>query len=188
MSIDKITDKILSEAREEAQKLLEKAQQESWDVLAKAKEHAEAISKDEEKKAKTDARLLMERKVSVAELEARKLRLAAKQQAIEKCFNQALDRLSNMNQLDYIKLIVKAVKDTGVTDGELILNQRDRDSVGAKVVELVGGSLTLSKDTINAKGGFVLRKGSVEINSTLETMVNAVKEEMTPQVVEILFQ
>jgi len=45
----------------------------------------------------------------------------------------------------------------------------------------------LSEDTIAAKGGFVLRKGSMEINSTLEVMVNGIRETAIPDVVKVLF-
>ena len=40
---------------------------------------------------------------------------------------------------------------------------------------------------MNARGGFVLKAGAVEINSTLESMVYAVKESVTLAVLEALF-
>jgi V/A-type H+-transporting ATPase subunit E len=97
-----------------------------------------------------------------------------------------------MDQNAYVALLVKAVSEAGVNDGELLFNSKDRGSIGQKVVDEVNGNddkvkVTLSEDTIDAKGGFVLRKGSMEINATLETMVNAVKEAVTPEVVEALF-
>jgi vacuolar-type H+-ATPase subunit E/Vma4 len=83
--------------------------------------------------------------------------------------------------------MVDAISQTGVSEGELILNKRDRDKVGKKIIERLNGKLTLSKENIDAKGGFVLRQGSVEINSTLERMVDSIKEEVTPEIVETLF-
>lgn len=193
MSIEKITEQIIAEASKEALQVQEKAARESQAVLEKAKQQAESIRKETLLQANLDAKLLKDRKVSVAELEARKLRLAAKQNAIGKSFDQALESLANKEETRYVKLLVAAISQTGVTGGELMLNQMDRSSVGKRVVELANatgtvGQVSLSEATIDAKGGFVLRKGSMEINSTLETMVNAIRESATPEVVEILFQ
>ena len=192
MGIENITDKILSEANEEASRVLEKASKESHDKVQKAEQQAVVIRKDAETRGKEDSHLLKSRKVSVAELEARKMRLLAKQESISKSFDLALEKLANMDEAEYIKLLVKAISDTGVDSGELMLNQKDRDMVGQKVVGLVNDSktsvgVTLSNETIDAKGGFVLKNGAVEINSTLETMVNSIRESVTPEVVKVLF-
>lgn len=192
MSIETITEKIRKAADEEAEALIVKAQADRDDILGKAEKQADAIRKEMEKKAAQDGVLFKERKVSVAELEARKLELGTKQTAITRSFALALERMSSMDQNAYVELLVKAVSEAGVKDGELLFNPKDRESIGKKVVDEVNGKddtikVTLAEDTIDAKGGFVLRKGSMEINATLETMVNAVKEAVTPEVVEALF-
>lgn len=192
MSIETITEKIRKAADEEAKALIAKTQADRDDILGKAEKQADAIRKEMEKKATQDGVLFKERKVSVAELEARKLELATKQTAITRSFALALERMSSMDQNAYVELLVKAVSEAGVKDGELLFNKKDRKSIGQKVVDEVNGKddtvkVTLAEDTIDAKGGFVLRKGSMEINATLETMVNAVKEAVTPEVVEALF-
>lgn len=186
MSIEKITEKILSEANDEASEVSKIAKQDKVNKLEDAKKKADKIKRDAEERGKRDAELLKSRKVSVAELEARKMKLQTKQQSISKCFDLALEKLVNMDEEEYIKLLVNTINQTGAEGGELILNKRDHDAVGDKVVAQLSG-ITLSKENIDAKGGFVLRKGAVEINSTLERMVNSLKEELTPQVVETLF-
>jgi V/A-type H+-transporting ATPase subunit E len=193
MSIEKITEKILSEANEDAQRAIEKAESDKTTVLQDAQNRVQEIIKDAEERSKADAELVKSRKISSAELEGRKMRLAAKQDAISKCFEKAKDTLAEMPEDDYIKLMVKLIHDTGMTQGELLLNQKDHKSVGSKIVKQVNSAgkfekLELSKEKINAKGGFVLRNGAIEINTTLDTMVNAVKESVTPEVVEALFQ
>ena len=148
--------------------------------------------KDAEERSKEDAQLVKSRKISSAELEGRKMRLATKQDSIAKCFEKAVDKLAEMPEDDYINLMVKLIHETGMTQGELLLNQKDHKAVGSKIVKQVNSSekfekLELSKETINAKGGFVLRNGAIEINTTLESMVSTVKESVTPEVVEALF-
>ena len=184
MSIENILEKILSHANEEAEKTLEQAREKADQIRKEAQETGKRILEEAEKKGKEEAKLLKSRRISVAELEVRKMRLGAKQQAIAKAFD--------LEKEEYVPFLVKALKETGIDEAELLMNERDRDAVGQKVLDVVNdpekpARLTLSKDTIQAKGGFVLRRGLVEINSTLETLIDGVKEEVTPEVVEALF-
>lgn len=192
MSIENILEKILSHANEEAEKTLEQAWEKADQIRKEAQETGNRILDEAEKKGKEEAELLKSRRTSVAELEVRKMRLGAKQEAISKAFDLALSRISQLEKQEYVPFLVKALKETGVDEAELLMNKRDRDGVGQKVLDAVNDPekpvrLTLSKDTIQAKGGFVLRRGLVEINSTLETLIDGVKEEVTPEVVEALF-
>jgi V/A-type H+-transporting ATPase subunit E len=192
MSIENIIGKILAEAENESQRVLEEAGEKSRDILEKAEAQAEKIRKDSEVQAKEDASLLKSRRTSVAELEVRKMRLGAKQALISRCFDAALDQLANMEEAEYLEFLTSAILATGADGGELLLNARDRKAIGEKLVKKINGTgkagtLTLAEDTIDAKGGFVLRKGSVEMNSTLETMVNGIRESATPDVVKALF-
>ena len=80
MSVEKITARILQEAQDEAAALKAKAEAERDAMLQKAKDEAAMQTLTMQQKAQTDALLLKERRKSVAELEARKLRLSAKQE------------------------------------------------------------------------------------------------------------
>lgn len=191
MSIENIIGKILSDAEKEAKELLDGAGREKEARLEKARRESLNIQKEAEAKALLDAQLHKERRVSVAELESRKLALAAKQEAITMSFDKALEALSKMEPDRYVRLLTDAVLATGMSEGELLFNKTDREAIGQKVADAVNQTgkvrVTLSRETISAKGGFVLRKGDVTVNATLETMLNGVKESVTPSVVKILF-
>ncbi len=192
MSIENITGKILSEAEEQSRKILQDAEKKSREITDKAKAQAEKIRQDYEEQAKEEAHLQKSRRISVAELEVRKMKLGGKQTLISRCFDKALDQLAAMEEANYLELLASAVLATGVDGGELLLNAKDRNSIGEKLVERINSvgkaeRLTLAEDTIDVKGGFVLRKGAMEINSTLETMVSGIRESATPDVVKALF-
>ena len=76
MSIENILEKTLEQAREKADQIRKEAQETGNRILAEA-----------EKKGKEEAELLKSRRTSVAELEVRKMRLGAKQEAISKAFS-----------------------------------------------------------------------------------------------------
>ena len=198
MSIDNITAKILSESTENARIITDKAKEEAKAVVDKAKQEAQDMKEKMERQAQEDAAVLKNRKLSVADLEARKMRLAAKQAIIAKSFDQALEKLATMKKGEYVDFLVKKIKEVSseasADGGVIVLTQKDKDSIGKEIIEKVnadaknGAVMTLGDDTISAAGGFVLKSGSVEINSTLETMVGAVREDATSEVVGALFR
>ena len=65
------------------------------------------------------------------------------------------------------------------------------EAVGEKVVVLAnekGNNFCLSSKTINASGGFKVVAGKVEITATIESIIEDIKEEITPDVVKALFE
>lgn len=190
--MEKVKDKILKEANNDSRRIFEKGRYEGRDAVYKAQRLAEKMEMDSRQKAEKDAEALKNGRKSVAELEARKLRLAAKQAVVADAFDTALDQLEAMDRGDYTRLLAERAKEAAVQGGELLFSERDRAEIGEKIVDLVNAGRTdarvsLGSDTINARGGFVLRSGAVEINCTLETMVADIREEVTPQVVKALF-
>ena len=192
MSIENITAKIISDATDYADKIIAEAREEASGITAEAQKKADGIKAHMEERAHDESLTLRHRRTAVAELEARKIRLDAKQKAVAKAITVAIDHFATMEPGAYVSFLAKKIAQIGVTDGQVILNAKDREAVGKKLVEeanklLSGGKLTLSEQTLNAKGGFVLKSGSIEVNSSLETMINALKEDITPEIVEALF-
>lgn len=190
MSIENITQKILSEAKESAAAAMADAQKQGQELIAKAQADAAQLEKQAQQQAQQEHEVILQRRISVAELEARKMRLAAKQEVIARSFDEALERLANLNESEYIAFLADGISKAAEDGSQVLLNARDHDAVGDKVITLVramGKKVTLSDETIRAKGGFILRCGAVELNATLETMLGAVREEVTPQVVKALF-
>ena len=192
MSIEHITAKIISDANEFAEKVTEEAKKEASDITAEAQRKADEIKTNMAKRANDESLTLRHRRTAVAELEARKIRLDAKQKAVTQALIVAIDRFATMDSAKYTEFLAKKIAQIGVKDGQVILNAKDKEAIGKKLVEeanklLNTDNLTLSDQTINAKGGFVLKSGSIEVNSSLETMINSLKEDITPEIVEALF-
>ncbi len=186
MSIEKITGRILQEAKDEAAVLTNAAREEAEARLAEAKAQAEALTKEMAAKAAQDAATLKERKSSVAELEARKLVLGAKQEMIEKSFAEAVKELADMPADKYLEFILDQLK--GYTEGEVLLSAKDQKKLGeALAKKLSGTGLTVSKETADIAGGFILKKGNISANGSLESILDTVKKQITAQIADVLF-
>lgn len=186
MSIDKITARILQEAKSEADEMTQQAKQEAAAQMEAAKKQAEAIEREMAEKAVTDAAVLKERRASVAELEARKMQLAAKQEMIAKSFELALEELTKMPQETYRKFLMAHL--APYDRGEVLLNAADKERFGqAFADEIAAKGLTLAAETADISGGFILRTGKVAINASLETILETEKKQITAQIARTLF-
>jgi V/A-type H+-transporting ATPase subunit E len=193
VSIENLTQKILSEAKVAAESSIKSAQERGDEIIGEAKLKAEAIIKETAEKAKQDKDTTKSRKVSSAELQARKMLLSAKQDAVKKSFDTALAKLKKMPEDKYINFLVGEILKIPNCEGVIILNEKDKKSIGEKLVwvaneKLKEQKITLSNNTIQASGGFVLKNGNIEINSTFETMLSSVKDELTFEVANALFK
>jgi len=193
MSIENITSKILSDAKNNADSSLMSAESTKQELLNKAKAEAEALIKTEAEKAANDAVELKNRRVSAAELQGRKMLLSAKQEAIKKSFGAAIEKLKAMPEDEYLSFLGQEIIKIPNCEGTIVLNAKDRENIGERLVKAVNEKLgaekiVLSKNTVKASGGFVLKKGSVEINNTFETLLDSMKDELTGSIANALFK
>ena len=193
MSIDNITSKIISDAESNADFSLMNAESTKQEIINKAKSEAEVIIKTEADRAAKDAVDLKNRRVSAAELQGRKMLLSAKQEAIKKSFNAAIDKLKAMPEDKYLSFLAQEIVKIPNCEGSIVLNAKDRENIGERLVKAVNEKLgaekvALSKNTVKSSGGFVLKRGNVEINSTFETLLDSMKDELTGEIANALFK
>jgi len=193
MGIDAITEKIINGAIEYSDNLIAEAVSEAERINQDTIRETENIRKQSHAKGVNDTVEIINKTISAAELEARKMRLAVKQQEFASAVEAAIDKIADMDSEEYVDFLAAAIVKTGVIEGELLLNERDRNTIGKKLLKTVKNGLpdsgiTLSSKTIETKGGFVIQCGNIEIDSTLETMVNAIKDKIAGKIVSALFQ
>ena len=192
--IEKITGRIHADIQQEIDALTAAAQKEAAAIAAQYREQAERESAEIVERGRKSAAEREERLAGVAQLECRKLELAAKQGMIQKAFDQALDSLLNLPEQDYVKLLAAlAAKAARTGKEQVILSQKDRTRYGKQAVtaanEALGGkgNLTLSQESRPIKGGLILSDGDVEVNCTFETLVRLQRGELEREVAKVLF-
>ena len=194
--IENITGRIQSDAQAEIDRILADAQAEAEKIQAGYAARADREAADILARGEKSARERGSRLVSAAQMEARKLTLAAKQEMLDKAFELALEQLLALPEADYTALLVGLAVQTGCGTETIILNDADREKLGAQVVAQANqamtqagrtGSFTLSDQTRPIRGGLLLSDGAVEINCALETLVRLQRGELTGEVSKLLF-
>ena len=100
--------------------------------------------------------------------------------------------LAALPQADYIDLLAALAAENGSGDEELLLSARDREAVGAAVVDAAnarkpGASFHLSGETRDTGGGLVLRRGRVELNCSFTEKLRQLRQEESSAVARLLF-
>ena len=133
--IEKITARIETDARAEAEKLLSEGQERAAAVRAEYQAKAEAEAKAAAQAGREAAQRQAQRLESAAHMEAKKRMLAAKQECLDAAFEQAKKKLLALPDGEYAELLAKmAVKAAKTGREEILLSAKDRDRVGAQVV------------------------------------------------------
>ena len=191
MSIEKITSKIIADAREQALAIAEDAKMQCDEILANAEKEAAAILEDGEKRGQEEKRI--QRKKAVADIDGRKLVLETKQKLIASCFEKAEEALHNMEEERYIAFLARVITSTEEASGEVILSAGDRAQIGDKLIaalkeQLPQGNFTLAEETRETGGGLFLKKGQVYLNCTISAFLEEAREQLIGQVAQQLFQ
>ena len=87
---------------------------------------------------------------------------------------------------------------SGVETGEeeVVISARDRDRIDNNFIKSVNkeiqkqgkkGALTLAKDESPITGGFVLRRGNVEMDHSFASLIKSQKDDLEIKVADILF-
>ena len=133
--IEKITAKITADAQADVDKLQAETQ-EKIDALraqtaAQAAQETQAILARGEKAAAER----LERLESAAQMEQRKLTLAAKQEVVGEAFEQAVEKLCTLPDKELIALLTALAVEASTTGREaLIFSVKDRARIGKQVV------------------------------------------------------
>jgi len=196
-NIKNLTEKILEEAKHKEKEIAAYAESEKEKILSsKIKE-----AKDERKlillKAEEEAKTKKERIISSTTLKVRNEKLEIKQKLISEVFDKALEELCSMNSSKLKNFIKHTILDLDIEGDEtIILNEDGKSKIDDKFVEDLNfiflarnkkGELKVREENGNFKGGFIVEKNGVEINSTFESLMDSMKDELEYEVSKALF-
>lgn len=189
--IEKITGRILSDAQAEIDAVLAQAQAQADGITAKYAAEAEKAYAEAAAKGRTAAADRESHLGSSAQMEARRLLLAAKQEMLNAAFDEAAKQLVCLSDGEMVSTLAKLAQKASVTGTEeIILNADIAQRLGEQVVRQAnekGLHLTLSQTTGDFSGGLLLSDGDVEVNCTFDTLVRLTRNDIAGDVAKVLF-
>ncbi|MDY6825899.1 MAG: V-type ATP synthase subunit E family protein [Bacillota bacterium] len=194
---DRIIERILGDAKARADEIMQGAEEEKEKILSEARQKAENQETHILEQARKDAEEQKRRIIGVAQLEARKEILSSKQELISEAFDQALNKLEDLDDETYLDVIGNMLLEQVETGSEKVsCSARDMKRIPAAFWQEINdklaqhgkqGRLTLSEETRDIRGGFILLSGGVELNCSFEALLEMQREDLEPEVAAILF-
>lgn len=192
MSIEKITSAIIEEAQTECEQIMNAANIKGKSVVNELEKRIKIEIDAYVKNAAEERERIISRRKSVADIDSKKIVLTKKQELINRCFDNAIEFIISMDEEKYVEFLADAGKASGLIEGTLIFNEKEKNSIGKRVVDMMnkkvpGGKFTLSDETKNLRGGYMLQKDQIYINNSVEAMMDEKRRELMGDVALILF-
>jgi V/A-type H+-transporting ATPase subunit E len=191
MSLSDIKAKIEADARAEA-----------GEILAAAQAHVDAIKRETEEEIRRMADLqkarleketpeILRRREIVAKLDVNKEDLSARRGLIDEAFEATKAKMAGMDG-NAVKRFAEALLDQAVeTKDETLVVGRGEKNLDAGWLkaynEKSGSNLKISEEKAPIIGGFILRRGLVDVNCSWEMLIRTAREELEAETVKRLF-
>ncbi len=175
-NIDNIFNKIIADAKTQADSLVEEAQVKGKALIAEKEELARNLASSIIAKAEEEAPQVVDKKTAAAELKARDMILSEKGKLIDRIIEKVKVDLANIDEKTFISLVKKSLGEVELNkDSELIVPENRKEAL--KKEDL---GIKISKDTV--ENGFSLRNGDIIYNNTFDALVESRRDELEREI------
>ena len=195
--LEKIKLRILSEARQEAQKIIDEAEIKASFIKGEQIQKTDKLKIKLENEAAAHASDHKKRLIAAAELEMRKDLLKTKREMLDAAFKESVRSIRNLPLSEYCEVIKGMLMSLSFQgEADIVFPRADKENFGNgfaeemnAVLKAIGKdmSIRLAEDEGAFEGGFVLRGKGFEINNSLEAITKLVRDEAESVAAKILF-
>ena len=195
MQGEHLIEKILSEARAEAEKIKSQAKEKESAEQTKIDEQLAEYKKQTEIIAQKAAKAKRLHLLSAARMEIAKKLLTEKRKILDEVFAQAHQRLMNLPEDQYRQLIIKLMLQAVETGDEEVIIDKNENRINQDFINQVNeqlrsngkGNLRLSDQRQDLGGGFILRRGRIKNNVSFEVLLAQARRKLEIELAKDLF-
>jgi V/A-type H+-transporting ATPase subunit E len=196
MEAEQVTEKILADAKAEADKISKEGREKEAAEQAELDEQLRQYQEQTKvlaKKAGDDKRAHL---LAAARMEIARQLLAEKRKMIDDVFDQAHQQLRSLSDEDYCKLCTRLMLEAVETgDEEAIVDKNDGridfdfiKNVNRELGPGYKGNLRLADEKRDLGGGFILRRGKIKNNVSFEVLLNQARKQLEIELAKDLFE
>ena len=195
MEAEQVINKILSDARAEADKIAQeandKAAAEQAKVDGQLAEYRRATDVLAVKAAEDEKSHIL----AGARMEAAKEYLGAKTAILDAVFQKARQKLLELPDKEYRALMSRLLTEAVETGEEEVVIGRGEKRIDQKLIDEVNGQLTgekkgklkLAKDKHDLAGGLILRRGKIKTNVSVDVLLGQARNDLVIELAKDLF-
>lgn len=195
MNAEQVVNKILSEAKAQAEKLVSDARARAESQIGSVKAELAEYDKQSEKLAQDAAQDKHDRMLAGARMANGKQFLAARGDILRDIFNQAKERVAAMPDDEYLDLMKSLLQKAVETGDEEVIVDKNETRISESFLKQVNselgrgfqGNLRLAQQRGAFSGGFILTRGNISINATVDVLIDQVRQMLEPELVNTIF-
>lgn len=195
MEAEQVIDKILADAGAEAEKIKTQADENEAAENAKFDEQLDEHGKQTKALAE---KLGSEKKLhllATARMDISKEHLAEKCRILDEVFDKARQQLQNLPDDQYRQLMTSLMLEAVETGDEEVLIDNDEKRIDAALIKQVNsklgpdrkGNLKLAGEKLKIGGGFILRRGKIKNNVSLDVLLALARKELEIELAKDIF-
>lgn len=196
MEAEQVIEKILSDARAEAEKITKDAEQKQADEQAKLSQRLEQYKRQTERLAGEAAEDKRRRILAAARMQIAKDRLAEKARILDELFEQAEKKLKEMPDEEFFELMTRLMLAAVETGDEEVIVDKNETRIDHRFIKQVNrrlgpgykGNLRLAEQKQDIGGGFVLRRGKIKNNVSFPVLLAQARNDLDIELAKQLFQ
>jgi vacuolar-type H+-ATPase subunit E/Vma4 len=193
MNASKVIEKILSDAQAEAEKIKKEADEKETSEQAELTEQLEEYEKQTEILAQKSGEERKMRLLAAARMEIAKDFLGEKRKILDEVFEQARIQFTNLPDKEYRNVMAQLMKKAVQRGDEEVIIDKKEKRINDKLINQVNqqlgnkGNLKLSKEKGNLGAGFILKRGKIKNNVSLQVLLEQARKELEIELAKELF-
>lgn len=188
MSLKNIINKIYTDAAQEEEKINKEMNDELIKISQASDRDTKNIVKGIIRKGEARIVKLNEQSEFKQRMIKKNAVLEAKQGLMDQVFLKAEERLTQLNDKDYIGLMRKLFKEAPRVEQAEVITSKKRQALVAAAMRQEAGDYKISNKYLpDGQEGFIISSATIEVNNTIENLDNSKRGGLEPDVVTILF-
>jgi V/A-type H+-transporting ATPase subunit E len=191
MALTDIKKRIEADAKKESEEILDKAKKRVEEIRKHTADETGKLKQEYERKLEKEKPEIFERRKIVARLDVQKMKLGARRKLIDQVFDKALEKLQQMDASEYEKFIKSLLQQASEEGEGIIVPGREEKVLTTdwlkKFNDENGTRIELSENRLKTRGGFIYRKGNIDINCSFKMLLDSLREDLEAGIVKSLF-
>jgi V/A-type H+-transporting ATPase subunit E len=195
MEAEQVIEKILADAKAEADKIKNQADENEAAEKAKLEEQLDEYRKQTDTLAQKAAEDEKSHILAAARMHIAKEHLAEKRKILDEVFEKARQQLQNLPDNKYRELITKLMLDTVETGNEEVIIDNEEKRIDEKLIKQINqklgperkANLKVSDEKQNIEAGFILRCDKINTNVSINVLLAQARKELEIELAKELF-
>jgi V/A-type H+-transporting ATPase subunit E len=196
MEAEQVVEKILADARAEAEKIAKQAREKEAAEQAKLDEQLHRYKKQTEVLAKKAGEDEKSHVLAAARMDIAMQLLTEKRKILNEVFEQALKKLHELPDDQYRKLCAKLMLEAVETGDEEVVVDTNENRIDQELIKQVNrklgpgykGNLRLSGQRQELGAGFILKRGKIKTNVSVDVLLDQARKELEIDLAKGLFE